>query len=240
MKTVRQWLLPIAACGIVAHAAHAVAAQPNLLTNGSFEDPNSVFAPNPQKFENLSNQSTKLAGWSIVGPTAVSWMRSDNPFGLTPSTGAFSLDLTGPSDNGFATMRQTFATSPGALYHLSFDMGANNSCAGFDCTGPMAMRVNVAAVTQDFTGFNPVGPGMHWGTMTMDFTAVSTTTALSLTALAAAGASTLYRGLDNVVVTAAVPEPQTYALFSAALGLLGLKAWRRRNDERNSRMPRSA
>lgn len=224
--------------GFVQSPVHA-AAPTNLLINGSFEDPNLVFVPNAQNYENLAPGNTKLTGWSIVGLT-LSWMRSDNPFGLTPSDGSFSLDLTGASDNGnFATVRQTFATTPGALYHLSFDMGANNSCVGFDCTGPMAMRVNVAGVQQDFTGFDPVGPGMHWGTMTMDFTATATSTTLSLGALASSGGSTQFRGLDNVVVVAAVPEPQTYVLFTAALGVLGLQTWRRRRFEHGSRIPRA-
>ena len=36
-------------------------------------------------------------------------------------------------------------------------------------------------------------------------------------------------GLDNVSVTA-VPEPETYALFIAGLGLMGFVARRRKND----------
>ena len=196
------------------------AAPPNLLANGSFENTSGSFVGDAQGVMNLDTGSTVIPGWMIGPGVTISWVSNSNPFGIFTPSGDFLLDLTGPFDTGFSSVQQTFATQVGAVYHVSFDMGANNNCPGFDCTGPMATRVVLAGIQKDFTGFDPLGPGMHWETFGLDFTAVAPSTTVSFVGLGAAGASAQFRGFDNASVTA-VPEPQIYAMWVAGLGLLG-------------------
>src|SRR3954462_9997949 len=84
----------------------------NLLVNGGFEQPQ---VPTGSDSLTISFESpAQLAGWSVAGTVDVvrgSWQ---------PSEGAQSLDL-----NGFSpgTIVQSFATTPGVRYRLSFAYG---------------------------------------------------------------------------------------------------------------------
>lgn len=204
----------------------------NLLVNGSFENTNGTFVDNSSHIVSaISNNasSTLIPGWTVTTHLA-SWIRNDNAYGLLASNGSFQLDLTGPSDNGYAGVRQTFATQAGAIYRLTFDMGGNGSCPGFDCTGPMTIRADVAALSQNFVGLpDPMTAGQHWQSFSVNFTALAATTTLTLTALQTANGSVQYRGLDNVSVelVTPVPEPESFAMMLAGIGLLG---WRLRRN----------
>ena len=206
-------------------------AKANLLTNGSFENTASTFVNDGQGLMLVSGPAgSSIPGWTVVANN-VHWEVSPNPFGLTPSDGSYYVDLTGVTDNtNFATIQQIFATVSGVQYYVSFDMGANNgSCRGLDCTGPMGINVIVSGVTQDFTAYDPVGPGMHWQTFGMDFTANSASTTLQLHGLSAGH---YFLGLDNVVVTqpAVVPAPDTFTLMLVGLSLLGFIARHRKQQ----------
>jgi len=71
--------------------------------------------------------STAITGWASVGDT-LAWIGTGNPWGLSANDGARFLDLTDFAAGApFGGVVQTVATSPGASYVLSFDLGSSPS-----------------------------------------------------------------------------------------------------------------
>jgi hypothetical protein len=65
-----------------------------------------------------------------------------------------------------------------------------------------------------------------WQTYSLDFVAAGSSTVISLSG--ERSPNTYYIGLDSVSVTAAVPEPEAYALMLAGLGMVGFVVHRRK------------
>ena len=110
-------------------AALAIAAQAgaaDLITNGSFEAgrivANNGDADSQQLF---SGDNITLSGWTVVGGADIAWIGGGNPYAITASDGTKFLDLTGWHANNVqgAGVKQTIATTAGASYTLSFDLG---------------------------------------------------------------------------------------------------------------------
>jgi hypothetical protein len=102
----------------------ASASQANLLVNGSFEDGNFVNPGNATM--SLPIGSTAISGWTTVGDT-LAWIGTGNPWGLTANDGARFLDLTDLAAGApFGGVTQAVATTPGASYLLSFDLGTES------------------------------------------------------------------------------------------------------------------
>jgi hypothetical protein len=120
--------------------------------------------------------------------------------------GSFFLDLTSYQTGApFAGMSQVIATTPGAVYSLSFDLGGSTFWGR-----PEAITASAAGTSATFT--TPLtGSNDDWQHVGMQFTASSTSTAVLLQGLA----GRQYIGLDNasvdLVSAPAVPEPGTWA-----------------------------
>ena len=171
----------------------------NLVLNGSFED-------GPRRagqftFLSLAYGDSSIIGWTVAG-NGIDYIE-----GLwTSSNGGFSLDLNA-LDAG--SIEQTFLTTPGATYNVSFDLAGN-------LLGPPAvktLRVSAAGQSQvftfDTTGKSPTNLG--WTTQHFAFTAKWETTTLlfeSLTTGTDAGPA-----LDNVRVTGVPPLQGPYLLL---------------------------
>ena len=170
--------------------------------------------------------STVIPGWTIIN-APILWMSNSNVFGPRTPFGAFFLDMTGFQDNSnFAGVRQTIATTPGQLYSLTLEIGADADNSRY--RGPMSVSVAAGSSTTGFTFTPPAGStGNQWGSFTFDFTATSSFTRISITGTASTGGQ--YLGLDNIGVIAAVPEPSSVA---TAMGLVGLIGWRERRRSR--------
>jgi hypothetical protein len=210
----------------------AAPAQANLLTNGGFEA--GTFTGGSFGFplaQQLLPDNTTMPGWRVVG-AELAWFQSGQA-GITSQDGNFALDLTGFCDlgcggpNNFAAVTQTLTTVPGATYRLSFYAGTY----AFNASTPSVVAT-AGASTQSWAlpGAGTPASGT-WQLLGLDFVASGTSTAITLGGSGnLANGALPYLGLDNVSVTLVslpIPEPGTWALLLAGLGLLGTLARRR-------------
>jgi len=206
--------------GATCTALIATHANANLLTNGSFELGTLVNDGNQTM--TFSAGPTNITGWAAVG-RQVSWIDTGNPFFLTAQDGNRFLDLTAYITGApFGGVTQNVATTVGEQYDLSFYLGSYTQRWGGP---PVSISASAAATSQSFT-VSTTSTASTWTPFSMLFTATSATTAITLTGLAGLE----YIGLDNVSVDpagASVPEPKSYVLMVAGLGLLGMAAHRR-------------
>jgi choice-of-anchor C domain-containing protein len=156
--------------------------------------------------------ATGIAGWQIeagsVDVVGSLWAAAN---------GQRSIDLSGASAG---TLSQTFDTTPGTIYEVSFQI------AGNFVGGPAIKTATASAggvvLPLSFDASNSTGANMGWQTRSFSFTAQSASTTLRFVSGTNSDAG---MALDNVQVTA-IPEPQTWALWAA--GLAALFAVRRR------------
>lgn len=198
----------IAGVAVVALAALASNAQAELVNNGSFE---SYLLGPVSGFQTINAGSNALTGWTI-GTGSVDIVNGN--YGAVSGN---SIDMLGTPGPGF--LSQYLLTIVGQMYVLKFDMssnrGGNNDAAG------KALTVSALGSTASQT-FSALTPGVFQ--QSYSFVANNTSTLLSFS-----NGTGGYSGpvLDNVSVTA-VPEPETYALMLAGLGLMGAIARRRK------------
>ncbi|MYM66484.1 DUF642 domain-containing protein [Pseudoduganella sp. FT55W] len=203
MKTTRLLQAAIAATLFAGGAASAA----NLINNGDFES-YSIYVPNGG-YTMVGAGSLDIPYWTIGGTSIDLILNSYGSIGANST----SVDMLGTPGPG--VISQAFNYSAYTTYTLSFDLSRN------PYGGYTAVEVDVNGVQTVFTG-----------------TSTPTTHTLSFTTGALAGSQLLkfssvggdgYSGavLDNVVLTA-VPEPETYAMLVAGLGLVGFAARRKK------------
>jgi len=188
-------LAPGLAAVVLAMTAASPASAAVLIVNGGFEDATG-FVGDGVGGMGLGVGATTLTGWTVI-TDAITWFGA-NPYGLTGSGGSTRfLDLSGYTEGApFGGVTQTVATSIGAEYRLTFDLGSH-----FMYGIPAKIRATVGGVAQTFT--SSVIAGNAWETQTFDFTATSTSTVIDF--LAVGGLN--YIGLDNVALVRTSPEP---------------------------------
>lgn len=169
--------------------------QATLITNGSFES-----GPDPGAVTELPVGSTALPGWTVVNG-AIDYVGTAWQDAATD--GARALELHGGSGTSAGGVAQTFATTPGARYQVTFQLAGDPlSSEAYD------LRVQAAGDSADFD-FQLFGANMFflgWQEESWEFTANALSTTLEFTSLGAADATG--PALDNVrVVLASVPEP---------------------------------
>ena len=179
----------------------------NLIQNGSFENIGGTFANNGQGFMSLTSGSTVIPGWTTTNPF-VAWISDSNRFGVRTPFGSFSPDLKSGSNLG--GISQTIDTIIGGEYSLSFYLGVSNP----SFRGPVSVNVIAGSTNQIFT-FNQGGSGSQWGNFSLDFTATSDSTPISIIGVSS---PSTYIGLDNVSVVRSVPEPLTILGTGTAIG----------------------
>ena len=147
-------------------------------------------------------------------------MTKRSPF-LTSSEKNYFIDLTRPDSGGWGTLTQSISTDIGTTYQLTFDIGASSHW------GTAYVTASAGGTSQTFS--NSTSLESAWVSEVLEFTATTTTTAISFTG--ANPGSKEYAALDNVAVnlkSSPVPEPSSFALLG--LGGIGLAigAYRRR------------
>jgi choice-of-anchor C domain-containing protein len=193
--------LLLAATG--ASAAQAV----SIVSNGSFESGPAAIGT----FKTYSAGSTAITGWKVTSGSidyiGTYWAASD---------GKRSLDMSGKAPG---TIVQTLATAAGQRYRLTFDLSSNP-----DQPSLKTMLVHFGDSTPVSVVSPPVSKPMTWVPHSLIFTASSAATDLKF--------QSTFGGpwgvaLDNVAVSAVVPEPATWAMLIAGFGLVGAALRRR-------------
>ena len=179
-----------------------------ILINGSFES-----GPSGGGFDlDVLAGSTDITGWTVFGAAplgngVIDFLNA--PWDV--SDGLHAIDLDGRDSVG-GGVSQSFSTTTGGSYLLSFDLSGNPG------GGPVTkqMRVSVSGVMHDYA-FDTSGlirEDLTWQRVVLPFVAQGPLTVLSFTSLT--GVANSYGALiDNVTVSvSAVPEPSSLALLS--------------------------
>lgn len=197
--------------------------------NGSFEQG----PPNPCNTFNIPLNDTRITGWTVsVGN--IDW-ESAPGCGWETSNGSNSLDLVGTG--GIGGIQQTFDTTPGVTYRVSFDLAGNYGNP--PVIKPLAVTIN--GVTTNFT-FDTTGKSqfnMGWTTHTLTFVAASTSSTINFVSDVTPAGGFLNAGaaLDNVRIAPITSVPLDWAQWAAAalLALAGLVLAGRRGIGRVAR-----
>ncbi len=180
----------------------------NLVVNGSFEIPAVI---NTKVFN-----TTSIAGWALVSGPKIE-MRNNRVGVAQDGSNFIELDSTANS-----TIAQIISTTAGQFYDISFWYSPRGNVSA--ASNPIAFSWN-GSLVDIVTGTNNT-LGNVWSQYTFHLAASTAYTSLMF---AAVGISDGLGGaLDNVSVSvSSVPEPETYAMLLAGLGLLGFTTRRR-------------
>lgn len=175
----------------------------NLVSNGSFEVAAAGTLPNAT----LDPGATNLTGWTVIGGGNLLWCDSSSFCNRPAFDGTFSLDLTGLVNQApYAGVQQAVATTVGRQYSLGFALTGRSDSV------PVSVKASAGGATSIFQTATA-----DWVQHRLDFTALSSSTIVSIVG-ESAGGSGLALQLDAVsVVASAVPEPATAATLLAGL-----------------------
>ena len=156
-------------------------------------------------------------GWSVSDGTVdiIGNNFSGTSFDLLPGHGAY-IDLDGSTANS-GLLFTTLNLTGGTQYTAAFDL------AGSQRGGQESGTVSFGSSLLNYSLASAAG----FSAYTMSFTPA--TTGQYLLAFQNADGNNIGALLDNVAVTAAVPEPGTYALLAAGLLAIGFVSRRRKN-----------
>jgi hypothetical protein len=201
----------------------------NIVANGSFETPTVPVGG----FTSFASGSNAITNWTVVGPSGTSVAivsGTFTQFGFTfpAQNGVQWLDLTGVNSNTTEGVQQTVATTPGALYDLSFFVGNISNPGGlFGTTSTVGVQINGGPVVS-FTNSGGVGStSLFWQQFTLPFTATAATTSITFINQDPSGDNN--NGLDNVSLSlgrSSVPDAGTSVML-LSVGLAGISLFRR-------------
>ena len=213
--------------GATLAVAAVLAAQANLITNGSFELP----VVSAGGFASFAVGSTAIPGFTVVGPAGkevsiASGSSSQFDVSFPAEDGSQWLDLTGLASNSTEGVAQTIATTIGHVYQLSYFIGDTTGGGVFGSTSTVNVSVNGVPTFSDTNStVSPTTLTYQQFTHTFIATGISTT----LVFLNGDPPSDNSNMLDNIVLAdlspagaSPVPEPTLLALFGTGLYGSGL------------------
>jgi len=231
MLSGKTWLRTLCAGALAITSAQGQAA--NLLVNGSFE------APDIASLIFLNPGITFMTGWTVAAQAGsapgTQVQPTDNAafggLGVVASHGSQFVDLTGNVGRGGGMVSDAFATSAGAAYRVSFDIGAFN--VGGNPFGDVTVDLFINnSFAQSFTNILSLQTaGSDWERVSWDFVGTGSPMTIGLFSSLLPSSSNLGVGLDNVSVDplrSAVPEPASWAMMLGGLGLAGAVLRRQR------------
>lgn len=164
------------------------------LTNGGFEDVNGTYVDGGAGFQQLDAPNASIDGWT-VDAGSVDWIGTYWP----APKGAMSIDMSGA---GAGTLSQTFDTTIGNTYTVSFLLSGNPvGEPAIKTLDVSATGGTVANYSHDTTGTDLTS--MVWTPETYTFLATTANTTLSFISTTATAWGP---AIDNVAVTESVPE----------------------------------
>jgi len=176
---------------------NSAAQESSVIVNGSFEE-----GPPVGTFLNIAGGATSIQGWAVTGE-GIDLVAG----GYWPaSEGVRSIDLDGSARSAISPpyshggIAQTFPTTPGTKYLVSFDL------AGNPVQRPVIkpMRISAAGQSAEFT-FDVTGKNfrhMGWLPQTWTFTATDASTTLEFRSLTVSPLTGFGPAIDNVSVVA--------------------------------------
>jgi hypothetical protein len=227
---------------VAALSASFANASTNLVANGNFEATTNgtnkqlassvTTAADRTTLESWVSSNGNDGGYNFVLDSAIAnsnasaiWLKSAS--GTLPDTGNV---FTSDSQYYPGTLSQTISgLSVNSQYTLTFNYALAQQ-VGFDgANSDNYWQVGFGGASQNSTLLSIANDGFSgWKTATMTFTATSVDQALSFLAKGAAPGAPPFMLLDDVSLTAAVPEPSTWGMMLIGAALVGFTARRRR------------
>lgn len=212
----------LAAIALLTALGQGASASFELILDGGFESP----AINPASFLTVDAGQTTLAPW-VVGLTSVDLVSENGGNLIGPAyDGTQFLDLNGTPGPGQIT--QTFATTPGQLYALTFAYSDN-----YFAPSAVSASVRVFDGSGDLLGPTTIvhdtaaNGNLDWRVFSGTFLALGSSASLEFQSLTGGDAGIL---LDGISITP-VPEPSSLVLgLLGAAGAIALHARRRRRS----------
>jgi choice-of-anchor C domain-containing protein len=184
------------------------------IQNGSFES-----GTNPGSYLNVTApDNTTITGWQVVNADidyiGSYWQAAD---------GSRSIDLSGNVGSA-GVIQQTFTTSPGATYYITFSLAGNPDGSQGIKTVQVSANPCSGCSPENYS-FDTTGhstTNMGWVDSTYAFTANSTSTILAFTSLTDSGYGP---AIDNIRESHTLPHPVSsgvntkFLLIAAILGI---------------------
>jgi hypothetical protein len=231
-----------ASAALIAGAANA--ASTNLVTNGGFESTTGGLG----QFD----YTTHVNGWSsgpngdgynfVFGATGADSVGVNGQYGNLqlwgPGNGSNNGFTASPAGGNFVAADGAYNTKPiiqsingltaGQKYNVSF-YWAGIQQSGYDGAQTEQWSVSLGNQTQSTSVYQNTSHGFSgWKKETFTFTANSANEVLSFLAVGTPTGVPPFSLLDGVELTAAVPEPETWAMLGMGLGLMGFVSRRRK------------
>jgi hypothetical protein len=219
-------MAPLAICGLALICSPSHAAT---ITNGDFEQPGTG------AFTFLTTDSTFITGWTFTSNgEQIGYNQSGANGGVPAQSGNYYVSW-GHSTTTGGQLAQTFATTPGATYTLTYYLELQQGDNANSATATLTDASTSAILATQMTAITDPTFVQIWQQETLSFIAAGNTTTLTFfDSTPAFGGGSSNWGLDTVSIAglsddvSSTPLPASLPLLGSALAGLGWLGQRRR------------